>query len=142
MIGAIRVAVMLAAMLALAGCGGGGKKQTSSPGTFIVFFQPGTAELTPESIATLTKAAQAALVRQAPMAVIGHADTYLPDEDSLALSEERARAVVGRLFGYGMPEGRVTYAARGEQLPAVRTGDGVREPRNERAEVIVVVNPR
>ncbi|MDW4499002.1 OmpA family protein [Sulfitobacter sp. D35] len=139
---AIRAAVILCAALALTGCGGGGKKKTSSPGTFIVFFQPGTATLTPDSLATLNTAARAAIKRSAPVAVVGHSDTFLSAEQSQALSNERALAVAGRLLGYGIPEERVTYAARGEQLPAVATGDGVREPRNERAEVIVVVNIR
>ena len=53
------------------------------------------------------------------------------------LSQRRADAVRAALIRAGMRPERVSVIARGESAPMVATGDGVREPRNRRAEIVL-----
>lgn len=69
----------------------------------------------------------------------GHADTSGPSDYNVALSAARAAAVRAELERQGMTVGDykdLRVEAEGESEPAVVTGDGVREPRNRRVEII------
>lgn len=69
----------------------------------------------------------------------GHADTSGPQDYNADLSRRRAESVRAELLGQGMTVGEIkdlNIQARGENDPAVQTGDGVREERNRRVVVI------
>jgi outer membrane protein OmpA-like peptidoglycan-associated protein len=69
--------------------------------------------------------------------ITGHADRSGPDAYNMALSQRRANAVRDALVRDGVPGNRITTVARGETQPLVPTPDGVREPQNRRAELVV-----
>lgn len=69
----------------------------------------------------------------------GHADTSGPQDYNADLSKRRAESVRTELLRQGMTVGEVrdlNVQAKGENDPAVQTGDGVREERNRRVVVI------
>lgn len=69
----------------------------------------------------------------------GHADTSGPQDYNADLSLRRAESVRGELLRQGMTIGEIRdlqVQAKGENDPAVPTGDGVKEPRNRRVVVI------
>ena len=69
----------------------------------------------------------------------GHADTSGPQDYNADLSRRRAENVRAELLRQGMTVGEIKdldIQARGENDPAVPTGDGVKEQRNRRVVVI------
>ncbi|MBO6781676.1 MAG: OmpA family protein [Alphaproteobacteria bacterium] len=73
--------------------------------------------------------------------IVGHTDTVGSNAYNQSLSERRAEAVTTELIRQGMNVRNlddVSLIAKGEQDPAVRTGDGVREQLNRRAEIVAV----
>lgn len=69
----------------------------------------------------------------------GHADTSGPQDYNADLSRRRAEAVRAELLRQGMTVGEtkdLQIEAKGENDPAVPTGDGVKEERNRRVVVI------
>lgn len=80
-------------------------------------------------------AADAAREEGRRILVTGHADRAGPDPYNAALSLRRAEAVRAALVAAGTAARRIAVTALGESAPAVPTGDGVREPRNRRAEI-------
>lgn len=69
----------------------------------------------------------------------GHADTSGPADYNAELSRRRAEAVRAVVVGQGMTVGEIRdlqIQAKGENDPAVQTGDGVKEERNRRVVVI------
>jgi outer membrane protein OmpA-like peptidoglycan-associated protein len=72
-----------------------------------------------------------------PISVVGHTDTVGSVAYNQGLSERRATAVAQRMVQLGVPAGTITTAGRSENELAVPTGDGVREARNRRVEVVV-----
>lgn len=72
--------------------------------------------------------------------IAGCTDTVGDASYNKDLSQRRARSIAAwlRSHGYDMP---IYYWGFGEGLPAVRTGDGVDEPRNRRALYLVGANP-
>lgn len=71
------------------------------------------------------------------LVVAGHADRSGTGEYNTALSQNRADAVRAALIRSGLRPQRILVTAHGETRPLVKTGDGVREPRNRRAEIIL-----
>ena len=70
--------------------------------------------------------------------VIGHADTSRSAEESSQLATERARSVRAFLMEKGIRDSRISWVGHSEAEPAVPTADGVKEPKNNRAEIILV----
>jgi outer membrane protein OmpA-like peptidoglycan-associated protein len=68
--------------------------------------------------------------------VTGHTDTSGPDAYNLALSKRRALAVKDEMVREGIPEKDIHVAWKGESEPLVNTGDGVKEARNRRVEIL------
>ena len=69
----------------------------------------------------------------------GHADTSGPQDYNAELSRRRAENVRAELLRQGMTVGEIKdldIEAKGENEPAVATGDGVKEQRNRRVVVI------
>jgi opacity protein-like surface antigen len=71
----------------------------------------------------------------------GHADTSGSDAYNVELGDNRAQSVKAALIEDGIPESVIVTQTFGESMPAVQTGDGVREPLNRRVEVTVTLVP-
>jgi OOP family OmpA-OmpF porin len=75
------------------------------------------------------------------LAIVGHTDTSGSNDYNQTLSGERARAVAAELANQGMTVrdlNDLDILAKGEEDLAVSTGDGVREARNRRAEIVAI----
>jgi len=108
------------------------------PKTFLVYFNEGTDELTPESRIEFDKILAELRERGAPdILVIGHTDRLAADDFNDRLSLQRAQRVRDELIKLGIAPNRIQAAGRGEREPLVPTADGVAEPRNRRVEISV-----
>ena len=106
--------------------------------SFTLHFVTGTDELTDDSQAMLENVI-AALSRYpiADIVVVGHTDSVGTDPVNDALSRKRADAVRALLIARGLPAEAIVAEGRGKREPLVPTADGVAEPRNRRAEIVV-----
>jgi outer membrane protein OmpA-like peptidoglycan-associated protein len=112
--------------------------QPATAEQFVLYFQPGTSELTPESTAELGDVLSRATVRPGgEIVVIGHTDRVGSVESNDTLSLERAKAVRALVIERGFNPQRVDAVGRGEREPVVPTDDEVDEPRNRRVEIVV-----
>ena len=115
--------------------GGGGASQDER-GQYVVLFGLGSAALDAEARRVIRAAADDyQSTGAARVEVRGHADTLGDADDNEALSRRRADAVADELIGLGVPPAAITRAGLGETELLVSTDDGVREPRNRRAEI-------
>ncbi len=107
------------------------------PRTYLVFFDFDKSNITPDAARVLRDAAdnakKAGVTR---IMVTGHTDTVGTLTYNQRLSERRANAVKDFLVREGLTQGQITTVGRGKSEPLVPTGDGVREPRNRRAEIV------
>jgi len=71
------------------------------------------------------------------IAVNGYTDSFGPPEKNLALSQARARAIAGALAHEGVPASRLSAQGFGASHLRVMTGDGKKEPRNRRIEIVI-----
>lgn len=105
---------------------------------FLLYFQTGSTDLTPESQALLPRIFERiASLKSQHISVIGHSDTAGNRDNNLRLSKERATAVSRLLIQEGVPEQQIAITSHGEENPVIKTADDVAEPRNRRVEVIV-----
>jgi outer membrane protein OmpA-like peptidoglycan-associated protein len=112
--------------------------QPPTPEVFVLRFQSGKSQLTPDSEAQLPMLIDKAKARAGgELIVIGHTDTTGKAEANDALSLQRARAIANLLVGRGFSADLVTAIGRGERELAVPTADEVAEPRNRRAEIVI-----
>ena len=104
---------------------------------FIVFFDSGSAAITPVASRILDNATIAYRpYRHCRLEVLAKADRAGPADYNLALSKRRADAVVTALRKRGLRlEARIVYT--GEDLPLVETDDGVAEAQNRFASFMV-----
>jgi OOP family OmpA-OmpF porin len=110
--------------------------QACVAGPFMVFFDPNSDKLTPQSMAILDNAAAAyQTCGQAQVMIAGHTDRKGRDEYNVGLSQRVATSVRKYLARRGIPDGVMTTQAFGESRPLVETADGVAEPQNRRAEI-------
>lgn len=108
------------------------------PVHFLLYFQTGSTNLTPESAAMLPQVLERiASLKSQHISVIGHSDRAGDWNNNLRLSKERATAVSRLLIQEGVPEQQIAITSHGEENPVVKTADDVAEPRNRRVEVIV-----
>ncbi len=108
------------------------------PKVFLVYFNEGTDELTPESRVEFEKILAELRERGAPdIQVIGHTDRLAADDYNDRLSLQRAQRVRDELIKLGIDPKRIRAAGRGEREPLVPTADGIAEPRNRRVEISV-----
>jgi OmpA-OmpF porin, OOP family len=110
------------------------------PQPFLVFFDFDRSDITVEADRIIRAAADAWKRGQSAtlqMGVTGHTDKAGSDAYNQALSVRRANAVKARLVQYGVPAAVVNTTGRGESEPLVPTADGVREPQNRRAEIVI-----
>jgi outer membrane protein OmpA-like peptidoglycan-associated protein len=112
--------------------------QPMRPVSFLLYFQEGTDEYTPESKEAFEKVfAEVARRKVAEIAIIGHTDTVGKLEFNDALSLKRAERVRKDFTDRGVPPVAVNVAGRGEREPIVPTADEVTEARNRRVEINV-----
>lgn len=109
---------------------------------FIIFFDSGSAAITPAAAAILDNAATVYRpLSHCLLVVAAHTDRAGTSAYNRALSERRARAVVAYLRQRGVrAEPRIE--PYGETRPLVETGDGVEERENRRAEILIAPRDR
>lgn len=109
-----------------------------NPDTYTLNFQPGTSDLTAESIGRLDQIIAAARARAGgEIVIVGHTDREGAADANDALSLQRANAIRDVLILRGFQSELIEPVGRGERDPVVPTEDNVPEPRNRRADIIV-----
>ena len=131
-----------AAGLLLAACQQQPQMASPPPATnlkqlFVVYFNTGQWDLSPESQATITKAAATFRQGGTAVAVRGHADTVGNPELNLQLSLQRAAAVKDALQRNGVPAAAILTGGVGEQNLPVPTADNVPERRNRSVDIAI-----
>jgi outer membrane protein OmpA-like peptidoglycan-associated protein len=105
---------------------------------FSLYFETGTAALTPDSQPLIAAIASAVKRRSAiSVRISGHTDATGSDELNNVLSLDRAKAVQALLLQQGVKPELMTVTSHGKGNPAVPGPDGVAEPRNRRVVVVV-----
>jgi len=105
-----------------------------------VDFANGSAQLTPQAIATLDQLGKALSSNELAsyrFRVEGHTDTVGSEAYNQTLSQQRADAVVNYIESkYGVPASRLEAVGMGEKGLLVPTPPQTPEPRNRRVEVV------
>ncbi|MEO1013758.1 MAG: OmpA family protein [Pseudomonadota bacterium] len=108
------------------------------PISFPVYFGYDKANLTADAMTAIQNAAAQALQNDIDVVLVsGNTDTSGNAEYNQRLSERRAQVVRDALIANGVPAGSISTEANGERNLAKPTPDGVREPLNRRAEVVI-----
>lgn len=106
--------------------------------SFLLYFEPGTTTLTPQSGAVLPALRGEIAGRSGPaIEVTGHTDTIGSEDDNDRLSMQRAEEVLGWLASQGFDRSIMSAVGRGERELMQPTMDNVDNPANRRVEVIV-----
>ena len=106
--------------------------------SFLLYFEPGTTTLTPQSGAVLPALRGDIAGRSGPaIEVTGHTDTIGSEDDNDRLSMQRAEEVLGWLASQGFDRSIMSAVGRGERELMQPTMDNVDNPANRRVEVIV-----
>ena len=106
--------------------------------SYLVYFEQGSADLTPESEAVFETALQDALETEAArVTVFGHTDRQGSAALNVRLAQQRAEAMRARLVDDGVDPAAIEADSFGESFPLVPTRDGVAEARNRRVEIAV-----
>lgn len=112
--------------------------QPSPPRTFMLNFLFDSMELTPQSRKMLPEVLQVVRERlPTEITVFGYTDSVGTDAYNLGLSAQRARAVA-RLLKKIDPDMPIDVQYFGDKAPLVPTPRGVPEPRNRRAEIVIL----
>jgi outer membrane protein OmpA-like peptidoglycan-associated protein len=112
--------------------------QPTPPRSFGLNFLFDSMELTPDSKKMLPEVMQVVHDRSpTEITVFGYADSSGTAAYNMALSAERAQ-VVARLLKQIDPKLQVDVRYFGDQAPLVRSPPGVPEPRNRRAEIVIL----
>lgn len=105
---------------------------------YTLYFELGSTQFTPESEAQVDSILQDAMQRPGGEIIItGHTDSVGDMGTNDTLSLRRANAIREIFIARGFDPQRVDAAGRGEREPLYPTADGVSEPRNRRAEILV-----
>lgn len=116
--------------------GGAMAARPALPEQFLLYFEKGGTELTPESKALLPRILARAQARLAlDLSVIGHSDTQGKAEANEALALTRASAIAEQLRQLGLPAAAISVESHGERNLLVQTPDETAEPRNRRVEI-------
>ncbi len=105
---------------------------------YLVFFGLSQSKLTPEARDVVAKAAEQYKETGAvSITVTGNTDTTGSKAYNQKLSERRAAAVADELVRQGVPATTIATVGDGQNNLLVPTGDGVNEPQNRRAEIVM-----
>jgi len=108
------------------------------PVHFLLYFRPGTSDLTGDSLGLIGPALASIAEKQSRnISVIGHADTQGSKQTNAALSLKRAERIKALLVDRGINESYIDVTSHGEEDLLIKTGDGVPEPLNRRVEIVV-----
>jgi iron complex outermembrane receptor protein len=106
--------------------------------SFQVFFDFDKSEITAAAAKVIQAAADAVKAGQiVQVMVTGHTDTVGTAAYNQGLSERRAAAVKTVLVADGVSDGEISTLGVGKTGLLVPTADGVREPQNRRAEIVL-----
>ena len=106
--------------------------------SFLLYFEPGTTTLTPQSGTVLAALREEIGTRSGPeIEVTGHTDTVGGEDDNDRLSMKRAEEVLAWLASQGFDRSMMSAVGRGERQLMQPTTDNVDNPANRRVEVIV-----
>lgn len=108
------------------------------PEIFLLYFETGGTQLTPESQALIPKIIETTNKHPAAdIAVIGHTDTVGDAAKNEKLANERA-VQVSRLFDPSKLDVKeITVTSHGEKNLLIKTADEIAEPKNRRVEVTI-----
>jgi hypothetical protein len=104
---------------------------------YIVYFNTGQSDLSPEAAATVSQAAAAFKQGGTAVAVRGHTDTVGNPEFNLQLSLRRSASVKDALQRNGVPAAAIRSGGLGEQDLPVPTADNVPERLNRSVHITV-----
>ena len=130
--------------LTLAACSSGPPNHTASipsttthtPQTFVVHFESGQAELTPDDRQTVASVADTAK-SGARVTIVGKTDTMGGTANNLSLSERRAQKVRNDLVAAGVPDDQIQLAWTGEIELNVPTRNNVPNQQNRAVNIQV-----
>ena len=106
--------------------------------SFLVYFEVGKEDFTPESLAVLNEVLNEIKARASTdVSVVGHADTSGDSATNYQLAVRRANKVSASLVSMGVDPHIVSVASHGDADLLVKTGRGVAESRNRRVEILV-----
>lgn len=108
---------------------------------FIVYFNTGQADLSPEGQATVNQAASTFKQGGVAVTVKGHTDTTGDAGANLRLSLQRSATVKAALMRAGVPESAIRSGGLGEENLPVPTADQVPERRNRSVHIAVTGRP-
>ncbi len=112
--------------------------QPQKPASFTLYFDTGSDDLTASMKPEIERVLAEMKRREtAEITVIGHTDLVGASEANDELSVMRAERVKAILVQAGVPAERISVVGRGKREPAVRTSQGVDEPRNRRVVIEV-----
>jgi len=115
------------------------RAQPRKPISFTLYFLLGSTALTDESKSLVPEVIESARGRKpTEIAVYGHADASGTERRNDKLSEERARLVADMLRRSDPAFDEIDVQFFGDRVPAVPTEGRVPEPRNRRAEVVIL----
>ena len=112
------------------------KPAAAFPGPFIVYFAHNSAKLDAAAMKVIADAVAAKAASKAgTMVVTGHTDLSGKTGYNEGLAKRRAAVVSKAIMAKGLKQYQVFAQSFGEDEPAVKTADGVKEPRNRRVEI-------
>ncbi len=115
------------------------RAQPRKPVSFTLYFLLGSTTLTDESRSRVPQVIESARSRKpTEIAVYGHADASGTEARNDKLSEERARLVADLLRKSDPAFDEIDVQSFGDRVPAVPTEGRLPEPRNRRAEVVIL----
>ncbi len=107
------------------------------PSQFQVLFDFNSSALNPEARKTVGDIGLAyKKYNPATVLVVGHTDTSGSSDHNIALSQKRAETVANALTREGVAQNKMRIEAYGEERPTAKTGDGVKEQKNRRVDVV------
>jgi outer membrane protein OmpA-like peptidoglycan-associated protein len=108
------------------------------PTVLVIFFDWQQDTLNSDGMPIAQQAAETWRSRKAAkVQVIGYTDRSLSPDESQLLSERMANNVATELVRLGVPQNKLNVSARGENDNRVPTQSGVREPQNQRVEIVI-----
>jgi OmpA-OmpF porin, OOP family len=106
--------------------------------SFLLYFEPGTTTLTPQSVPVLTAVRAEITARSGPeVEVTGHTDTVGAEDFNDRLSLSRANEILDWLTRQGIDRSLMSAVGRGERELKEATADNTSNDANRRVEVIV-----
>ncbi|MCL1927118.1 MAG: OmpA family protein, partial [Syntrophorhabdaceae bacterium] len=108
------------------------------PTQYVLYFEYDSDELTKNSM-ILFNGIIRTVKNNTPVRInlAGHTDTVGNHEYNLQLSYKRAKAVASLLSAQGVDTSLIYVTYYGKEIPLIKTGDQVHEPRNRRTEVTI-----